>query len=166
MSSHDWSKFSTRININVSPPEVYAAWTSQAALERWFLRVAEFTDSKKRIRAAGSTIRQGDAYRWLWHGYDDSVVERGTILELNDKDYLRFTFAGTCLVTVVMRKVARGTILELRQENIPADEESRIRYHLGCLTGWTFYLANLKSILEGGVDLRNKNVKLQHVLNA
>jgi hypothetical protein len=30
-----------------------------------------------------------------------------------------------------------------------------------CQLGWTFYLANLKSVIEGGVDLRNKNVDLK-----
>lgn len=30
----------------------------------------------------------------------------------------------------------------------------------------TFYLANLKSILEGGVDLRNKNEALKKMLNS
>lgn len=147
-------------------PDVYGAWTSRAALERWLLRVAEFTDFRNNIRAADSIIRQGDAYRWLWYGYDDSVVERGTVVELNDTDYLRFTFAGTCLVSVTTKRHEGTTILEVRQENIPTDEESRVRYHLGCLTGWNFYMANLKSILEGGIDLRNKNPKLQHVLNA
>jgi hypothetical protein len=39
-------------------------------------------------------------------------------------------------------------------------------YHLGCKTGWTFYLANLKSLMEGGIDLRNKNEKIQRVINA
>ncbi len=166
MSPHDWSKFSIRININAAPRNVFSAWASRAVLERWFLRVAEFTDSQNNIRTAESAIRQGDTYRWLWHGYDDSVVEHGTILELNDTDCLRFTFAGSCLVTITVQREGHETILELRQENIPTDEESRVRYHLGCLTGWTFYLANLKSVLEGGIDLRNKNLRLQHVLNA
>lgn len=165
MAAHDWSKFSTRINIGAAQPDVNTAWSSGAALERWFLRVAEFTDSKNSIRTPGSIICPGDTYRWLWHGYDDSVVERGTIVELNN-NYLRFTFAGSCLVTVTTQTLDRETMLELRQENIPTDEESRVRYHVGCLTGWTFYLANLKSILEGGIDLRNKKVSLQNVLNA
>jgi hypothetical protein len=34
------------------------------------------------------------------------------------------------------------------------------------MTGWTFYLANLKSVLEGGLDLRNKNARLQRLVNA
>ena len=56
--------------------------------------------------------------------------------------------------------------MELTQEKIPLDEESKVNYHLGCMEGWTFYLANLKSILEGGIDLRNKNVNLTKVINA
>lgn len=30
----------------------------------------------------------------------------------------------------------------------------------------TFYLANLKSVLEGGLDLRNKNVNIPNVISA
>jgi hypothetical protein len=37
---------------------------------------------------------------------------------------------------------------------------------VGCGEGWTFYLTNLKSILEGGVDLRNKEMKLKNVINS
>jgi hypothetical protein len=37
---------------------------------------------------------------------------------------------------------------------------------MGCLGGWTFYLANLKSYLEGGVDLRNKNLALNNMVNS
>jgi len=36
---------------------------------------------------------------------------------------------------------------------------------LGCASGWAFYLVNLKSIYEGGLDLRNKTPALKHMLN-
>jgi len=52
------------------------------------------------------------------------------------------------------------------QEEIPTDEKSMQSFYVGCKTGWTFYLANMKSILEGGIDLRNKNEKLQQMLNS
>jgi hypothetical protein len=57
-------------------------------------------------------------------------------------------------------------IIQLTQENIPTDEESKINFYLGCQTGWTFYLTNLKSIFEGGKDLRNKNEGLTNMLNS
>jgi uncharacterized protein YndB with AHSA1/START domain len=166
MSSYDWSRFNARIDIKAGLKDVYSAWTTQTDLERWFLRVAEFTKSDGVVRDATSAIERGDHYRWLWHGYDDTVVERGTIEEVNGRDSLRFTFAGSCLVSVGITVEEGVTIVELRQENIPLDESSRVNYHLGCLTGWTFYLANLKSVLEGGIDLRNRNEKLHKLVNA
>jgi uncharacterized protein YndB with AHSA1/START domain len=166
MSAYDWSKFSTRINVNAAFKDIYAAWTTRSGLERWFLRLAEFTDIGNTVRADRDGVIMGDSYRWLWYGYDDSVVEKETILDANGKDFLRFTFAGNCIVTVTIKNEGSETIVELVQENIPLDETARVNYHLGCMTGWTFYLANLKSILEGGIDLRNKNQNLQKVINA
>ena len=46
------------------------------------------------------------------------------------------------------------------------NEKGKVQYHMGCLGGWTFYLANLKSYLEGGVDLRNKNLALNNMVNS
>lgn len=166
MSEYDWSRFSLRIAINAPAQDVFAAWMSRAALEQWFLRTAEFADSTMVSRGSKSIIKAGDTYRWLWHGYDDSVAERGTILEVGDVGYLRFTFAGSCVVTVTVKTEEGLSIVELVQENIPLDDKSQQNYHLGCMTGWTFYLANLKSVLEGGLDLRNKNTRVQGVINA
>ena len=166
MSSYDWSKFSTRINVNAGIKDIYTAWATRSGLERWFLRQAEFTKPDDTVRLDHDEIGRDDRYRWLWHGYDDSVVEKGTILDANGKDMIRFSFAGNCIVSVTIMKEGSETIVQLAQEDIPLDEEARVNYHLGCLTGWTFYLANLKSILEGGIDLRNKNQNIQKVINA
>ena len=58
------------------------------------------------------------------------------------------------------------TIVELTQFNIELDDRSKSIFHVGCMQGWTFYLANLKSIMEGGIDLRNKNEKLKRMMNS
>ena len=166
MSEYDWSRFSARIDIKADKGEVYSAWTTPAGLERWFLRTAEFTSPDDGRRGSDEVIKKGDRYRWLWHGYDDSTVEGGVVEEVNGHDLLRFTFAGRCLVSVHLTVEGTLTMVELRQENIPLDEASRAKYHLGCLTGWTFYLANLKSRLEGGIDLRNKNQDIRGVINS
>ena len=111
-------------------------------------------------------VQQGDKYKWLWFGYDDSVVEEKEILEANNKNMLRFSFSGGCIVTVSIKEEAGETICELVQE-MPMDDESEQRYfYIECGKGWTFYMTNLKSILEGGIDLRNKNVAIQNVINA
>jgi len=57
-------------------------------------------------------------------------------------------------------------IVKLTQKNIPTDDVSKRNIRLGCESGWSFYLLNLKSIYEGGVDLRNKNPEFIGMLNS
>ena len=102
----------------------------------------------------------------MWYGWCDDVVEKGKILEANGKDFIKFTFGKAGIVNVQIKTEENETIVELTQEEIPVDEESKFNFYVGCGEGWTFYLANLKSILEGGIDLRNKNIKLTRVINS
>jgi hypothetical protein len=166
METHDWSSFTVRININASAEKLYAAWATRSGIELWFLRVSEYKKPDGSLRANDEPVSKGDSYKWLWHGWPDDMVEHGEILDCNGKDLFRFSFgkAGNC--TIRIYKEQDETIVELMQDAIPTDEQGKHYWHLGCKTGWTFYLANLKSIYEGGKDLRNKNVQLQQVLNA
>lgn len=167
MSDYDWSKFCKRINIKAGVHDIYDAWATQAMLEKWFLRTAEFTKPDGLLRNKYEHVEVGDSYKWLWHGWDDNTVEKGKVLEANGRDLIRFSFAGNCTVSVYIKMGAGDELIaELWQENIPVDEDSKVKLHLGCMKGWTFYLANLKSILEGGIDLRNKNVSLKNMVNA
>lgn len=166
MSYHDWSQFLLRVSVNADPQKIYDAWTTQAGLESWFLRQAEFTRPDGVLRPKTEHFQAGDSYEWRWHGYPDDVVEKREVLHANGKNLLKFGFSGDCIVTVRIRKEAGETLAELLQENIQPDEQSRILFYHGCSIGWTFYLANLKSILEGGPDLRNKNTNLPNVINA
>lgn len=166
MEHYDWSRFVTRININAPEEKLYLAWTTRSGIESWFLRRSEFREPDGSLRGDEEPVQEGDSYTWWWHGYPDSVFETGTILSANGKNAFSFRFgkAGICRVSIREEKGER--IVELVQEEIPTDEVSMKNYHLGCKTGWVFYLANLKSILEGGIDLRNRNEQLQEMLNS
>ncbi len=166
MTHHDWSRFLLRINIKANPQKIYNAWTTQTGLESWFLRQALFTRPDGILRPPTDHFQKGDKYEWRWHGYPDEVVECRAVLDANGHDLLSFGFSGDCVVIVRVLEEAGETLCELTQENIQPDEQSRIDYYYGCSLGWTFYLANLKSILEGGLDLRNKNIDLPNVVNA
>ena len=101
-------------------------------------------------------IQPGDTYKWHWHGYPDSVVEHGEILEANGRDKMSFRFGKAGIVTVDIKDIGNGeSEMTITQTNIPTDDEGRAQYHVGCSTGWTFYRCNMKSILHGGVDIRN-----------
>jgi uncharacterized protein YndB with AHSA1/START domain len=166
MSEYNWNHFTKRITINAPTEKIYDSWATQAGLESWFLRKAEFTDRNKKVRERNANVQPGDTYEWTWFGYPDTVHEHHTILETNGNDYIKFRFSGGCIVAVTIKKEDNETICELTQDMIPADETKRQMFYIECSKGWTFYMTNLKSILEGGIDLRNKNKAIQSVINA
>jgi hypothetical protein len=89
----------------------------------------------------------------------------GTILEANGTNLIQFTFEGDCIVDVQLTEQSGYTIIALTQRNIPTDDNSKKNVRLGCSNGWAFYLTNLKSVYEGGVDLRNIDENLTVMIN-
>jgi uncharacterized protein YndB with AHSA1/START domain len=166
MEDYNWKRFTKRITIHTSPQSIYDAWSSQQGLESWFLRLAEFRSSSGKLKHNTAMIEKGDHYKWLWYGYDDNAVEEREILFANGKDELQFSFSGGCIVNVFVKQENAESICELTQAMPMEDENEQRHFFIECGKGWTFYLANLKSILEGGIDLRNKNVNISNVVNA
>jgi uncharacterized protein YndB with AHSA1/START domain len=166
----NWSTFTKRVNINAPIAAIYAMRATKAGMESWFLRNCAYAKPDGQLVAGSTLVEEGDGFVWHWHGWPDDVSEKGTIISANGTDGLSFTFgqAGAenmvCKISIYPEN--GETICELVQTNIPVDERGKHHFHIGCNTGWTFYMANLKSILEGGIDLRNKNVDLKNVLNS
>lgn len=164
--AYNWKQFTRRIPVKASPKAIYDAWTTQQGLESWFLRLAQFTKTDGSTRPRNKHTEPGDKYKWLWFGFDDNVVEEREILIANGWDKLRFSFSGGCIVTVSVKQEDGETICELVQDMPMEDESEQQHFFIECSKGWGFYMANLKSVLEGGLDLRNKNGNLQEVINA
>lgn len=164
--TYDWTRFVKRVNVNADINTVYKCWATQEGLEKWFLREAIFTTADGQQRGRHEPVQPGDKYAWRWHGWDDTTTEYGQISEANGIDSLKFVFGEAGNVTITIKTEQGQTIAELLQENISTDEKGKAWYHLGCSTGWVFYMANLKSVLDGGIDLRNKNVELRNVITA
>jgi uncharacterized protein YndB with AHSA1/START domain len=166
MQDYDWTKFTLRIPIKAGIHKIYDFWTTQDGLEKWFLRNAEFTKADKSLRDRNSHIQKDDTYEWMWYGYSDDTVERGAVLETNGRDYLKFKFGKAGIINVNIRTEQDITLVELVQSEMQLDEKSKINFHLGCSKGWVFYLTNLKSVLEGGLDLRNKDINIKDVISS
>jgi uncharacterized protein YndB with AHSA1/START domain len=166
MSTYNWGRFVTRINVNTPAEKLYWCWATREGMEYWFLRMSEYKKPDGILRSNNEPVQKGDSYTWRWHGWSDEITEEGKIADANGKDFLKFSFgkAGDCNINI---KQEQGyNIVELVQENIPDTDEGRHMWHLGCKTGWTFYLTNLKSLLEGGIDLRNRDERLKDVVNS
>ena len=166
----DWTSFTKSITIKTTCEKIYYAFATRSGMESWFLRSSNYKKSTGISIAPDELANEGDQYSWLWFGYEDDTVENGTILKANGKDLFEFTFnsngKNNMIVKISFAKEEGEWRVNLYQYNIPTDDESKAWYYVGCGEGWTFYLANLKSILEGGIDLRNKNEQIKRVINS
>ena len=160
MSNSQWTRFKVAGDYNTDIRSLYEAWATTEGLEKWFLRKANFYTVPRRTRAPEEFIMKEDTYEWYWHGYGDDTFEKGEILEANGTDLLKFTFSGGSIVTVEMSSRNGISLVELTQENIPKENDPSKNLFVQCQIGWTFYMANLKSVIEGGVDLRNKKLEV------
>lgn len=160
MTDNKWSGFKIAGDFNTDIRSLYEAWATPGGIEKWFLRKANFYTVAGRIREPGEFVLTEDTYEWYWHGWGDDAMEKGQILEANGTDTIKFTFSGGSIVTVYIHSRNGISIVDLNQENIPEEPDPSKSLYVQCQLGWIFYLANLKSVLEGGVDLRNKRVDL------
>jgi len=141
--AYDWSRFLVKIAIKAAPSKVYKAWTDPKMLDKWFTYGCEL-ELKKNGR-----FSMGDIYGNQWDM---------NVLGFRKNSLFRFTFGNLGEeVEVKLRKKGRNTIVELRQHNMKTTPRFKWEMHMGCRCGWTFFLANLKSFIEHGIDLRSKD---------
>jgi uncharacterized protein YndB with AHSA1/START domain len=155
MSAYDWSRFEIFFYIPKPVETLFARWTTSGGLESFFIRQARLRSADGRLRGASEPAEAGDRYEWdWWHPFSSSgrveAVDPGA-------GKLSFTFGKTCRVDVTLSPADGTTLLHLVQRGIPLDEESRAHVHLDCRGGWIHFLMNLKSVLEHGIDLREKD---------
>lgn len=164
MKNFNWTTFTKKIALESEMPTIYDAWAKPLEIEKWFLSNADYYDENNNLIKKENNIQKNYTYEWSWYLYD--IIEKGKIIDANGKDFIQFTFADECLVDIKLSQFKKYIIVELTQKNIPTDDESKQNIRLGCHTGWSFYLTNLKSVYEGGLDLRNKNTELKGMLNS
>ena len=163
MKNFDWTQFTRKIAVKAPVQKIYDAWTIPSELERWFLSSARFFEDYEKSIPQDRAILAGHRYKWRWFLWDGE--EDGKVISANGSDNLKFTFAGDCTVEVALSSYEDYTIVSLTQKDIPTSDEKKVNVRLGCDSGWSFYLVNLKSVYEGGLDLRNKNPELKPMLN-
>ncbi len=168
MAPASFKQFIKRVTIHPRIPfsKIYHAWATQEGLESWFLKTALYFDTNGTQRKPGEFALPGDNYKWGWYGYEESVSEQRKVLSANGENFFQFEFSGGCIVSVSVKTEDGEHICELKQDMTMDDEKEQQFFFIECGKGWTFYMANLKSILEGGIDLRNRNVNIQSVINA
>jgi uncharacterized protein YndB with AHSA1/START domain len=153
----NWGKFTKRIIINSPIDSVYRSWATKSEIETWFLEQADYQSSDGTYRKPGEPVQKGDQFSWKWHNWD--FTEQGEVLKANGSDLISFTFGAGGKVDVSLKESNSSTEVSLTQYEIPTDDKSKMDIFVGCNTGWTFWLTNLKAYLEHGITLHAKGLK-------
>jgi uncharacterized protein YndB with AHSA1/START domain len=134
---------------DASPAQVYAALTEPKGLCRWLLEDAELE------------LREGARLRFTWLG---GYSMKGKVRKFRAGRMVEFAWNDRFPRQKPLKTIARfelkregdGTLLTLRHRGF----KSGRRWWLlrsSVQAGWAYYLTNLKSVLEHGVDLRSEH---------
>lgn len=149
----DWREFRLRVFIDRPIEDIYEAWLSASQLERWFIAKASFSDAEKKLLDRDKVVGNGARYQWEWA---EGTIEKGEILIADGVSSFAFSFGKGCTVAVTLSRMDGRTLLELMQTHTMPDIERKQDFYVSCSQAWTFYLTNLKSVYEGGLDLRER----------
>ncbi len=135
---------------NAKPKRVFQALTVPQRLTKWFLKEAEVE------------FRRSGKIKMVWN---DGYTQECKILklELNKKLTLSWPTNGSAgtpnASTIVKFRFYPAeddkTLLELEHLGFGLGD-AWTRYYGMTYSGWTYYLLNLKSVLEHGIDLRDE----------
>ena len=162
MDPEEWKQFVQIIYVEAPMGTVYASLTTAKGMAGWASMEAALTAADGTEVAPGEPAVQGTKFQLIWH---TGHGEKGEFLEANGSDRLRYTFGEGIEVTFTLEEVDDGSVkVKLVQTQDRSDEEN-LKILLGFKEGWGFYLTNLKSVLEGGLDLRDFTHDIEHRVN-
>ena len=169
-TGRDWHGFTQAIHVRAEPSALWRAVATCDGLERWFLaRARAWTKDgrewpRDRVLEAGARMRM----TWTVAGTPDArgVAVPAESSEDNDVESVEpplrirtgwYSGKGWIELRIVPHAHAGMTTVELEQRMHPTSDFKALESaYVGCREGWAFFLTNLKSVLEHGIDLRDR----------
>jgi uncharacterized protein YndB with AHSA1/START domain len=148
----DWTSFDLYVAIDAEPSTVMSAWSTIKGMESFFVQMMRITGPDGAELEPDAEARPGDRFVWRWH---NGRRISGEYLQSETRNEVRFTF-GDSRVSVMAQPYNTGSLLRLRQYDIPDNEEAQMHIHGNCRAAWVYFLTVLKTLLEHGVDGRDK----------
>lgn len=132
--------------IRKSPKKVFKHLTERKRLTGWF------------VDAATLSPRKGGRYRFAW---SDGPVHTGKVLEFVRGRHLTLTWQwpghealGVTRLKISVEPKAGGTVVKFVHSGFRSDG-AWVDLYDGAIQGWTYFLMNLKSVVQNGCDLRS-----------
>jgi uncharacterized protein YndB with AHSA1/START domain len=121
-------------HLKAPPSTVFAALTDSKVLVKWWPKKAQIDP----IKGGRFSLVFGNGFIW-----------EGKLSSFNENKLVSFPWVqGTA--TFRLSKKGKGTLLKLHHAGIAGVQELA-----ASTAGWTYYLSNMRSVLDHGVDLRS-----------
>lgn len=164
-TSSIWKQLQRKVYIEATPDEVFEAVATGAGLIQWLAARVVFLAGDRAL--PGDTLPgAGNTFSWAW--YSTGEGRAGRISSLSRNEYINFSFPDEKQAfSFHLEQWGERTLVTLTQQHTSTSEAKNRRAYLEGLASWTFFLANLKSVLEGGPDLREReNLSENELVNA
>jgi uncharacterized protein YndB with AHSA1/START domain len=130
--------------LKAQPEQVFGALTQPKMLVKWFLSKARLDPKKGGIFA----------FDWIggYHMTDQvKRFEKSKAVSFAWSDKLKSGKLAKTTASFEVVKKGKGTLLKLRHTGFKDPE-----HFADCSSRWAYYLTNMKSVLDNGVDLRSR----------
>lgn len=149
------TRLEIKLKIRRSAKEVYKVFSSALGTNQWFTSEAQFLEFGNKPRKDYITIDTNDVFSWNF--YEEGIGRiTGEVLLNIKKDFLKFSFKHNTVFSVLISGQQQITELELVHEGFKLNDSLHLELYNNWNRKWSFYLANLRSVLEFNNDLRWK----------
>jgi uncharacterized protein YndB with AHSA1/START domain len=152
LEKNDWTTFDLYVAIDAKPSTIMNSWSTINGMESFFVQMMRITGPDSAELDPDAKARPGDRFVWRW---DSGRRIAGEYLQTEARNEVRFTF-GESKVSIMARPYKTGSLLRLRQYDIPDTEQARMHIYGNCRAAWVYFLTVLKTLLEHGIDARDK----------
>ena len=135
-------------HVRAPPKKVFRALSDPERITRWLADRAEISP------------RKGGRFLLAWEG---GPTHTGKLLEFVRGESITYgwTWPGLEEVGVTRFKIAvepkgKGTLVKVTHSGLPMGKKWDDLY-AGAIWGWTYFMMNLKSVVEHGHDLRSRH---------
>lgn len=161
-ANFNWNKFTHGIYLNAPVEKIYEHVASASGITKWFIGEAKYYYKNLNIRLGNELSKKGDSFLWKWLNKDLEL--KGLVTDSSENKIFQFTFSPLYLVTIDLAHEGARTKLLLTQEYQEGAERNEFNF-LNCCTCWVFFLTNLKSVIEHGIDLRETETADELLIN-
>ena len=154
--------FTHSIYLNKSAGEVFDYIAKSNGFTKWFIGGASYVSPEGDVRNSDDYVQREDNMELKWQNKD--FFTKGIVLDVHENELFSFTFGSLFNVTITLKPDNGRTLFTLTQKYNKGAIQNDFA-HINCCVCWVFFMTNLKSVIENGIDLRETNPDTEERVN-